>query len=83
MLEYVGQDNILPVASVRHEAQVRERSLRRAHLLLSPGEEIAEVYHEVAIALAHVLGENHNTGQVVVLCRLLLLKHTPQQYVKH
>ena len=74
MLEYVGQDDVLPVATIGDEAKVRERSLRRAHLLLSACQEVAEVDHEVAVPLTHVLGEDHDARQIVVLRRLLLLQ---------
>ena len=74
MVQQVGKDDVLPVASIGHKSKIRERPFRGAHLLFPPCEEVAEVYDHVPIALPHVLGQDHNAGQVVVLRRLLLLK---------
>ena len=50
-----------------------ERLLGRARLLLNLGERIREGDDELAVALALVLREREDTGQVVVVGRLLLL----------
>ena len=70
----VGEDDVLPVAAIGHEPQVRQRSLGRPHLLFPPSKQVAEVDDHVAIAFPHVLRQNHDAGEVVVLRRLLLLK---------
>ena len=74
MSQHIAEDHILPVAAIRDQAKVGQGSLGGAHLLLPPREQVAEVYHEVTVTLSHVLREDHYTGEVVVLGRLLLLQ---------
>ena len=62
-----------PVVAVADEAEVGERALGRADLLLDLREQVAEVDEEAAEALVHVLGQDEYARQVVVHDRLLLL----------
>ena len=62
-----------PVRSVGQQSQVREWLLRTARLALELGELVAELYEQLAVALALVGRQGEDAGHVVVLAALLLL----------
>ena len=71
-LEYL-QDGVCPVRSVGQQTQVREWLLRTARLALELGELVAELYEQLAVALALVGRQGEDARHVVVLAALLLL----------
>ena len=62
-----------PVAAVRHEAEVGEGPLRRAHLVLLLGQLVGEGDKELAVPLALVGRQREDARQVVPLLAVLLL----------
>lgn len=62
----VLEEDVLPVAAVRDEPQVRERLLRGADLALLPGQQVREVDQETAVALALVRRQSQYARHVVV-----------------
>jgi len=66
-------DGLLPVGAVAQQAQVAERLLGAAELALALGELVAESDEELAEALALILRQGQDAGDVVALGGLLLL----------
>ena len=62
-----------PIGSEGELAEIRERFLRGAELALADRDVVCQVDEQLAVALALVLRHDEDAGDVVPLCRHLLL----------
>lgn len=69
----VLEDDALPERVIRDTPEIRERLLRRAGYALDLGQQVAELDEETAEALALVLRQGHDAGDVVALGRTVFL----------
>ena len=66
------EQRLAPVLAVAEQSEVRERLLRAAELALALAELVAELDEDAAPALALVLGQAEDAGDVVALCAFFL-----------
>ena len=64
------QDGVRPVRAVAERAEVRQRLLGRADLVLLLGQLVAELHEEASEALSLHAGEGQDTGEVVSQIRI-------------
>ncbi len=78
-LEQEVDDDLGPVGSIAEQAQIGERLLGTAELVLALGELVGEFDEKLAIASALVLRQGQDAGDVVVLGGFLLLGEIAQE----
>ena len=67
------EERARPERLIRHAAKVRQGLFRRPRLFFYARKRVGEGDDELAVALALVLGQGEDAGEVVVVGRLLLL----------